>query len=118
MYERYYFPQLLGTISIDRKTPTKLQAITSVLGDCNCRFCRGKNYIAAIESKNSKLHFLELINSEVKTIRNKKANERMAYFLERINGAIENYKQLSSVFKPADYQHLLTWKEVFEELNK
>jgi len=118
MYERYYFPQLLGTISIERKTPTKLEAITSILGNCDCRFCRGKNYIAAIESKNSKLHFLELINSEVKTIRSKKPDQRIAYFLERINEAIDNYKKLPSIFKQADYQHLLTWKEVFEELNK
>ncbi len=35
LYERYYFPQLLGTIPIERRLPTKLNLITSVLGVCS-----------------------------------------------------------------------------------
>ena len=118
MYERYYFPQLLGTISIAKKSPLKLQAIMNELGACNCYYCNGKNYLQMIEAPNNKLHFLENIHNEIESIKSIPQPQRIPYFLHRIEEAINNHRRLPDVFKTSDYQHLLNWKEVFEELNK
>ena len=118
MYERYYFPQLLGTISIAKKSPLKLQAIMNELGACNCYYCNGKNYLQMIEAPNNKLHFLENIHNEIESIKSIPQLQRIPYFLRRIEEAINNHRKLPDVFKTSDYQHLLNWKEVFEELNK
>lgn len=42
LYERYFFPQLLTTVSVERKNPTKLSAINDVIGNCQCQACHGK----------------------------------------------------------------------------
>ena len=118
MYERYYFPQLLGTIAIAKKSPVKLQAIMNEFGACNCYYCNGKNYLQMIETPNNKLHFLENIHNEIESIKSISQPQRIPYFLRRIEEAINNHRRLPDVFKTSDYQHLLNWKEVFEELNK
>lgn len=118
MYERYYFPHLLGTIAIAKKAPVKLQAIMNEFGACNCYYCNGKNYIQMIETPNNKLHFLENIHNEIENIKSIPQSQRIPYFLHRIEEAINNHRRLPAVFKTSDYQHLLNWKEVFEELNK
>ena len=118
MYERYYFPFLLGTIAIAKKSPIKLQAIMDEFGACNCYYCNGKNYLQMIETPNNKLHFLENIHIEIESIKSISPPQRIPYFLQRIEEAIINYKRLPDVFKTSDYQHLLNWQEVFEELNK
>jgi serine/threonine protein kinase len=118
MYERYYFPELLGTVAIQRKNPVKLKQIFDNIGYCNCYYCSGKSYIEMIDAPNNKLHFLENIHREIdhlKTINNK---DRIAYFINRIDNALTNYGKLTSVFKPTDYAHLQNWKKVFEALNK
>jgi serine/threonine-protein kinase len=118
MYERYYFPGLIGTIAINRKTPVKLKRILDTIGYCNCHYCSGKTYIDIIKAPNNKLHFLENIHKEIDDIKSIDNNERMPYYLQRIDKAIANYKNLKSVFKLSDYKHLQNWKLVFEELNK
>lgn len=118
MYERYYFPGLLGTIPISRKNPVKLKTIFDNIGYCQCNYCSGKQYIDIIKAPNNKLHFLENIHVEINTIRNIPIADRLPYFLERITKAISNYKSIPEVFKPSDYGHLKNWKEVFEVLNK
>lgn len=118
MYERYYIPQLLGTISIEKKSPTKLEEIFNVIGACNCKYCAGKSYVEVIAAPNNKLHFLQAIHSEIDAIAALPEADRLNYFLNRINSALDAYKSLSSVFKSSSYTHLSAWKSVFEEIAK
>jgi eukaryotic-like serine/threonine-protein kinase len=114
LYERYYFPELLGTVPIQRSLPTRLNQISSVLGFCQCEYCKGKTADEVIKAQNNKLHFLHAIHSEVEVIKN--TTDKHAYFLQRINQAISNYQRLTAVYKRDDYRHLLVWKEVFENI--
>ena len=116
MYERYYLAELLGTIPIQKRNPVKLKQIFDTIGYCNCYYCSGKTYIDIIKAPNNKLHFLENIHNEIDGIKSIPQNERLPYFINRIDTAIANYKKLHSIFKASDYQHLQNWKEVFEEL--
>jgi serine/threonine-protein kinase len=118
MYERYYFPQLLGTIPIAKSNPVRLSEIMKTLGTCNCYYCTGKNYLQMIETPNNRLHFLEHIHQEVETIKSIPQPERISYFLRRIDEAIANYRKMPAIFKSSDFQYLSNWKEVFEEINK
>lgn len=114
LYERYYFPELLGTVPIERRLPTRLNQISNVLGACQCDYCKGKTADEVIKAHNNKLHFLHAIYTEVETI--KTVSNKHAYFLQRINQAIYNYQRLTSVYKRDDYKHLLVWKDVFEKI--
>ena len=116
MYERYYFPELLGTIAITRNDPVRLQQIVRIIGVCGCRYCNGKTVPDLIKSPNTKLHFLELIHQEVDNIRAVDSAKRIDYFLSRVKKAISNYKKLPAVFKPNDYNHLERWKNVFSKI--
>ncbi len=116
MYERYYFPELLGTIAITRKDPVRLQQIVQILGVCTCRYCTGLTVPDLIKSQNTKLHFLELIHQEIDNITAINPAKRIDYFLSRIKKAMGNYKKLSTVFKPGDYNHLGRWKNVFSKI--
>ncbi len=113
MYERYYFPELLGTIAITRKDPVRLQQIINVIDQCSCQYCNGKPVPDLIKSKNTKLHFLELIHKEIDNIIQIKAEDRLSSFIQRIDTALKNYSKLSMVFKTNDYNHLRHWKNVF-----
>lgn len=114
LYERYYFPELLGTVSIEKKRPTRLNQISSVLGACQCLYCRGKAAEDVIQAQNNKLHYIHSVTQEVETI--KKTTDKREYFLNRIDAAIRNYQRLTAVYKRDDYKHLLVWKEVFENI--
>ncbi len=114
LYERYYFPELLGTVPIQRSLPTRLNQISNVLGACQCEYCIGKTADEVIKAQSNKLHFLNAIHNEVETIKN--TTNKHAYFLQRINQAISNYQKLTAVYKRDDYKHLLVWKEVFKNI--
>lgn len=114
LYERYYFPELLGTVPIQRSLPTRLNQISNVLGTCPCEYCIGKTADEVIKAQSNKLHFLNAIHNEVETIKN--TTNKHAYFLQRIYQAITNYQKLTAVYKRDDYKHLLVWKEVFENI--
>ncbi len=118
LYERYYVPKLLGTVSVDKRSPVKLNVINETFGSCDCLYCNRKNYIQMIESQNNKLHFLESIYNEINVVKSIEPIKRINYFIQRIDEAISNYKKLREIFKPNDYQHLYNWREVFVELNK
>jgi eukaryotic-like serine/threonine-protein kinase len=118
MFERYYFPELLGTIAINRKTPVKLKQIFDALGYCKCNYCSGKTYVDIIKAPNNKLHFLETIHKEIGVLKGVEQHERIMYFLNRIDDATNSYKFLKDIFKPDDYKHLQNWKAVFEEISK
>ena len=117
MFERYYFPELLGTIAITKKDPVRLQQIIQVLGQCKCDFCNNKPVPDLISAKNTKLHFLGWINREVQKIIETDENKRIDYFVSRIEIAINNYKKMPGVFKPDAYKHLERWHNVFTKLN-
>lgn len=114
LYERYYFPELLGTVSIEKKRPTRLNQISNILGSCQCKYCKGKSAEDVINAQNNKLHYLLAVNKEVEIIKN--TPDKLSYFLNRINQAISNYQKLTSVYKKDDYKHLFVWKEVFENI--
>jgi serine/threonine-protein kinase len=118
LYERYYVPSLLATVSVDRRSPVKLGLIIKTIGSCDCYHCYGKSYVDLVQTKTAKLHFLDVVHREVETIKKLPAKKRIPYFLEKIDVALEAFGKLGLVFKPADYQHLQTWKEVFGKLNK
>lgn len=114
LYERYYFPELLGTVSIEKKRPTRLNQISNILGSCQCRYCKGKTPEDVINAQNNKLHYLLAVTNEVETIKN--TPDKRSYFLNRINQAISNYQKLTAVYKKDEYKHLFVWKEVFENI--
>jgi eukaryotic-like serine/threonine-protein kinase len=114
LYERYYFPELLGTVSIEKKRPTRLNQISNILGSCQCRYCKGKTPEDVINAQNNKLHYLLAVTNEVEIIKN--TTDKRSYFLNRINQAISNYQKLTAVYKKDDYKHLFVWKEVFEKI--
>ncbi len=115
LWERYYFPQLLGTVSIEKKRPTRLNQISSILGSCQCRYCKGKSAEDVINAQNNKLHYLLAVTNEVEKI--KKTTDKRSYFLDRIDQAIASYQKLKAVYKKDEYKHLFVWKEVFENIN-
>ncbi len=117
MSERYYFPQLLGTIAIQRKNPVKLQSIFDHVGYCDCYYCLEKSYIDIIKAPNNKLHFLENIHKEIEYLKNLSENDRLTYFIKRVDNALVNYGKMKTLFKSRDYAHLKNWKNVFENLN-
>lgn len=118
LYERYFFPQLLSTIGIRRKEPTKLTAITNALGSCDCPYCKNKEITKIIQSSSNKLHFLYNINREVEIIKEIPPEERIEYFINRIDIAYANYQKTEGIFLPKEYSFLRRWKMVFEKLNE
>jgi len=114
LYERYYFPELLGTVSIEKKKPTRLNQISSVLGACECLYCKNKSAEDVINAQNNKLHYLYTVTKEVEEIKN--VTDKRSYFLNRIDQAVFNYQKLTAVYKRDEYKHLFVWKEVFEKI--
>ncbi|MDP1884443.1 MAG: serine/threonine-protein kinase [Candidatus Moranbacteria bacterium] len=118
MYVRYFFPELLSTISINRRTPTKFDEIANVIGTCSCYYCNGKSNPEIIKDKNANLHFLENIYSEINKMESLSQNDKVDAFLLRIDDALTNYNNLRSVFKSDDYLFLNKWKNVFTKLKE
>jgi serine/threonine-protein kinase len=117
MYERYYYPELLKLIAILRKDPERFDLIRDKLGSCSCKYCVGKETAGAIASASTKLHFLEIRAAEIKEIAALPESDRIPYFIGRIDTALDNFALLTpSVFKPSDYAHLSSWKDVFQKL--
>lgn len=117
LYDRYYYPELLSTIPILKKDPARFETINGVLGSCACKYCAGKDTSQTLQTSNTKLHFMEKMMEEVKVIYEMSEDQRIDYFISRIDTAIDNYTALTpSVFKPSDYAHLHSWREVFLQL--
>ena len=117
MYERYYFPELLKCIPILRKDPELFELIRNKLGNCSCRYCNGKDNAEALIAANNKLHFIEVRTAEVEEISALPENERITYFIKRIDAALDNFALLTpSIFKPSEYTHLNSWRDVFNKL--
>ena len=120
---RYYLPELMKTVSIDRKNPIRIQQLLhSKVGKditCHCPYCNGIEPTLLINPPLTKRHFLYRRSEEIQLLRNiSTVDERVEYVKERVKSAIEYYKNLKPIFKDDDYKFLKTWLEVIERLQK
>ena len=54
---------------------------------------------------------------EIKNISSIQPKDRIDYFIQLIDIALDNFALLTpKVFKPSEYTHLSSWKEVFNKL--
>lgn len=118
IYERYYFPELLSTIGIKSKQPSRLIDITNSIGKCTCPYCKDKSITDVIKASNNKLHFLYSMNNEINEIKKIEPSQRINYFLGRIKLAQTNFRHCEGIFIPKEYAFLNRWKAVFEKLNE
>lgn len=117
LYEHYYYPQLLKSIAILRKEPGRFDLISDKLGLCSCKYCKGKDTAGVLVAANTKLHFLETRVNEVSLIASLSDSEKIDYFINRVNTAIDKYNLLTpGVFKPSEYAFLTSWLDVFNRL--
>ena len=119
LYTRYFFPELLSTISIERKNPIKFESIIKTIGKCNCFYCASKLTIPEIIlDKNTHLHFLKVVHNEINEIKPLSKTEKIDRYLKKIENAIGNYNKLGNVFKTDEYSFLNKWKDVFSTIQK
>lgn len=123
MYVRYYMPELLANVAIERKNPVKIvQLLHSKIGKdiaCQCPYCDGVSPELLLADALTRKHFLYRRNMEIQELRNMQTvNERVEYMKKRIDVAINYYKNLKPIFKDDDYRYLKTWKEVIAKLQK
>ncbi len=118
MWDKYYFPELLWTVFIKKDSPVKFDSITNVIWKCNCYYCKNKSNPEILVTKNTKLHFLENIYNEIEEIKSINKNDKIDYFLNRIEIAQSKYSNLKNVFKADDYYFLNKWKNVFNKLKE
>jgi serine/threonine-protein kinase len=116
MYVRYYFPELLTSIAINRKNQVKFDEIVKVLDPCDCIYCVGKDSPEIMKDKNVSLHFLENIYKEIDQLNMHDGSKKIEYYLSKIDNAIDNYGKLVSVFKKDNYSFLQKWRNVFTKI--
>ena len=123
LYVRYYMPELLNNVAIERKNPIKIiQLLESKVGvniACHCPYCEGINPALLANDALSKKHFLYRRNEEIKKLRSlSEISDRVEHLEMMINDAITYYKNLKPIFKDDDYKFLKTWLEVIEKLKE
>lgn len=123
MYVRYYMPELLANVAVERKNPVRIvQLLHSKIGDditCHCPYCDGTEPALLVEDGLTRKHFLYRRNEEIQELRSMSTvDERVEYIKERIDNAIRYYKNLKPIFKDDDYKFLKTWTEVIEKLKE
>lgn len=123
MYARYYMPELLSNVAIERKNPTKIiQLLATETGQnigCTCPYCISQNPGALVTDALTRKHFLYRRNEEIEILRNlPSVSARVEYIEERINNAIKYYKKLKPIFKEEDSKFLKTWLDVVQKLKQ
>jgi len=123
MYVRYYFPELLSNVAIERKNPAKIiQLLATETGKhigCTCPYCTSHNPANLVDDKLTRKHFLFRRNQEIEELRNLDSTlERVEYIETRIKNAIAYYKSLKPIFKDNDSQFLKIWLDVLQKLKK
>lgn len=123
MYVRYYMPELLSNVAIERKNPTKIiQLLATQTGhdiSCTCPYCDSQHPATLANDKLAGKHFLYRRNEEIETLRNLDAiSERVDYMEDRIKNAITYYKNLKPIFKDDDSRFLKTWLDVLQKLKQ
>lgn len=123
MYVRYYMPELLANVAVERKNPVKIvQLLHSKMGAdiaCHCPYCDGVEPSLLAADGLTRKHFLYRRNQEIQELRNLSTiDERVEYIKDRIDKAIRYYKNLKPIFKDDDYKFLKTWTEVITKLQE
>lgn len=123
LYVRYYMPELLANVAIERKNPSRIiQLLHSETGEniaCHCPYCDNLNPELLVVDKLTKKHFLYRRNEEILKLRTLPAiDERVSYIKGRVEKAIGYYKNLKPIFKDDDYKFLKTWMEVIIKLQE
>jgi serine/threonine-protein kinase len=123
MYVRYYFPELLSNVAIERKNPTKIiQLLDTQTGkdiSCTCPYCRVQTPATFVSDPLTKKHFLYRRNEEIEELRKLTTlQERVNHIERRIKDAIQYYKNLRPIFQDDDSRFLKTWLDVIEKLKK
>ncbi|MGN1275453.1 MAG: hypothetical protein ACI4UK_00495, partial [Floccifex sp.] len=123
MYVRYYMPELLANVAVERKNPVKIvQLLHSKIGadiTCHCPYCDGVNPALLVADGLTRKHFLYRRNEEIQKLRSMSTiDERVEYIKDRITNAIGYYKNLKPIFKDDDYKFLKTWVEVIAKLQE
>lgn len=123
MYVRYYFPELLSNVAIERKNPAKIiQLLASKTGHdigCTCPYCSGKPPASLVDDGLTRKHFLYRRNLEIEELRHlNSTQDKVDYIEERVTQAIQNYKSLKPIFKDDDYRFLKVWLDVIKKLRE
>lgn len=123
MYARYYFPELLNIVAIERKNPTKIKELLSTKTgndiSCKCPYCNGIESEKLVNNQIIQKHFLYRRNKEIEEIRKyNNISERVNYIENRIKDAKDNYKNLKPIFKDDEYRFLQQWSMVIEKLKE
>ena len=121
LYERYYIPELMTNVAIERKNPIRIiQLLKSNIGTniaCHCPYCDGVEPEMLIAGGLSKKHFLYRRNEELLLLRGMaSSDERINFIKNRIETALSYYKNLKPIFKDDDYKYLKTWYDVVTKL--
>lgn len=123
MYVRYYMPELLANVAVERKNPVRIvQLLHSKIGEditCHCPYCDGVKPELLVADGLTRKHFLYRRNEEVQKLRSMHTiDERVEYIKSIINNAMFFYKNLKPIFKDDDYKFLRTWMEVIVKLQE
>jgi len=122
MYVMYYIPELLKSIAVKRKDPSKIFDILEHNQGkslkCSCPYCQNKNPEEIVVDEITKKHFLYRRLKEVSELRKLSVPERLDIMNDRIEKAINYYKNLRPVFKAEDYAFLSNWKQVVKDLRE
>lgn len=123
MYVRYYVPELLRSIAIQRKNPAKIiSMLKSSVGEdiaCDCPYCNSEGTSSYTNENLTRKHFLFCRNKDIAELRSfDNIEDRVNYIETRIKKAINYYKELKPVFKSDDYKYLKNWLEVIGKLKK
>lgn len=123
MYIRYYFPELMANIAVERKNPVRIvQLLNSKIGEniaCHCPYCKGVDPSLLVVDKLTRKHFLYRRQEEIQMLRSiPTIDKRVEYIRNRITKAIDYYKNLKPIFKDDDYKYLKTWIEVIDKLKE
>ncbi|MCG8485170.1 MAG: serine/threonine protein kinase [Clostridia bacterium] len=123
MYVRYYVPELLRSIAIERKNPARIiSMLQSNVGadiSCNCPYCKDVPPSSYTNEKLTKKHFLYCRKKDIDELRGiSNIGDRVDYIENRVKMAIDYYKDLRPVFKSEDSKYLKNWLEVIYKLKE
>jgi len=121
MGPRYYIPELLSMISLEKNVPTKLLDIAkSSIGNklkCNCDFCKSiyENHVST--SKNIKMHYLVRKKQEIDELSKLSDKDKIIFIIDKLNNAINFDKILrdENIKIVNDTSYLRVWKSLAEK---
>jgi serine/threonine-protein kinase len=118
---RYYIPELLSMISLEKGIPTKLRDIeASSQGrelKCPCEFCESVYSKNLIPQANIKMHFLLRKHQQINELKSVPPKDRMNWVKEKLDRAIayEKILRAEGIKLAGDFGHLQVWKQLAEK---